>query len=80
MTKNLIYMMSRAYSVKISFITFFSLFTNIFTNAPGGFSWAFDMLIYMMSRAYCEKISFVTFFPLFTNIFTNAPGLSYVEC
>jgi len=31
----LIYMMSRAYSEKISFITFFPLFTNIFTNAPG---------------------------------------------
>ena len=28
-------MISRNYSEKISFITFFPLFTNIFTNAPG---------------------------------------------
>ena len=28
-------MISRNYSEKISFVTFFPLFTNIFTNAPG---------------------------------------------
>ena len=31
----LYYMISRNYSEKISFITFFPIFTNIFTNAPG---------------------------------------------